>query len=424
MSLDKYEFTKAMTDYMLGFSEGEIATLFRTFDFDHSGLVEYNEFLRVLRGPMNPARKQIVGRAFVIMDKDGNGYIDINDIKGVYSAEKHPEVKSGKKTEQQILQEFLETFELQHSLRSNGAPDHIVTKEEFEEYYNNVSASIDDDQYFNLMMTNAWNLDGARVTKGGWSNKSAATAGGKSAPGQKITASFAGSGALNTSAPKASSSGAPQPKMNYTDSQLLERFRAALKKRGSRGIMGIGRSFKIADDDNSKSLGLDEFKKCINDFRVGLNPTDAERLFHVFDTGRSGSIDYEEFLYGVRGKMNEFRQGFCMRAYAIMDADKNGSLTLSDIKLKYNAKKHPKVISGEMTEDEVLYEFMDTFETHHNDAIGSTQNDHVITTKEWLSYYDNVSMSIDDDAYFEVMMTNAWNLDGAKVTKKGWGGAI
>lgn len=56
MSLDKYEFTKAMTDFMLGFSEGEIATLFRTFDFDHSGLVEYSEFLRVIRGPMNAFR--------------------------------------------------------------------------------------------------------------------------------------------------------------------------------------------------------------------------------------------------------------------------------------------------------------------------------------------------------------------------------
>jgi hypothetical protein len=31
-------------------------------------------------------------------------------------------------------------------------------------------------------------------------------------------------------------------------------------------------------------------------------------------------------------------------------------------------------------------------------------------------------MSIDDDAYFELMMTNAWNLKGQNVTKKGWGG--
>jgi hypothetical protein len=30
-------------------------------------------------------------------------------------------------------------------------------------------------------------------------------------------------------------------------------------------------------------------------------------------------------------------------------------------------------------------------------------------------------MSIDDDRYFDLMMTNAWNLDKSKVTKKGWG---
>lgn len=56
-------------------------------------------------------------------------------------------------------------------MRNNTAPDHIVTKDEFEEYYNNVSASIDRDDYFAVMMNSAWNLDGSRVQKSGWSNK-------------------------------------------------------------------------------------------------------------------------------------------------------------------------------------------------------------------------------------------------------------
>ena len=63
-SLDKYEFTKAMTDYMLGFSEGEIQRLFAYFDFDRSGLIEFDEFIRAIRGPMNNNRKRIVGQAF------------------------------------------------------------------------------------------------------------------------------------------------------------------------------------------------------------------------------------------------------------------------------------------------------------------------------------------------------------------------
>ena len=173
-SLDKLEFTKAMTDYMLGFTEGEIQKLFGYFDFDRSGLIEFDEFIRAIRGPMNPARKKMVAMAFKKLDKDGNGWVDINDVRGVYNAQKHPMVIQGKKTEDQILQEFLETFETAHAMRNNETPNYVVTKEEFEEYYNNISASIDDDNYFQLMMENAWKLtEDSRKGMGtkGWAEK-------------------------------------------------------------------------------------------------------------------------------------------------------------------------------------------------------------------------------------------------------------
>lgn len=38
------------------------------------------------------------------------------------------------------------------------------------EYYNNVSASIDNDQYFELMMINAWKLHGDAPRKPAWTN--------------------------------------------------------------------------------------------------------------------------------------------------------------------------------------------------------------------------------------------------------------
>ena len=106
-----------------------------------------------------------------------------------------------------------------------------------------------------------------------------------------------------------------------------------------------------------------------------------------------------------------------------MDKDKSGKVDINDIRQSYNAKQHPDVKSGKKTEDEILGEFLDTFEDHFCDMKGHEDaRDGVITMDEWLEYYNNVSMSIDDDEYFALMMNNAWNLDGKKVTKKGWDG--
>jgi Ca2+-binding EF-hand superfamily protein len=54
------------------------------------------------------------------------------------------------------------------------------------------------------------------------------------------------------------------------------------------------------DDNRSGDLDLYEFKKAIKDFRVSIVERDVERLFNIFDRNRNGSIDYDEFLRGVR----------------------------------------------------------------------------------------------------------------------------
>ena len=60
---------------------------------------------------MNDKRRNIVTLAFKKFDRDGNGFINIEDLKGLYNASNHPDVKTGKKTEEDILYEFLDTFE-------------------------------------------------------------------------------------------------------------------------------------------------------------------------------------------------------------------------------------------------------------------------------------------------------------------------
>jgi len=205
----------------------------------------------------------------------------------------------------------------------------------------------------------------------------------------------------------------------------LEHIQTKIAARGARGISGIGKKFKIADDNNSKSLDAQEFKKAMSDFRIGLNDKQVIQAFRIFDRDGSGEISYDEFLRTIRGQMNPRRVALAKKAYNIMDSDKSGQLDINDIRQTYNAKQHPDVKSGKKTEDEILGEFLDTFEDHYCDMAGQADaRDGIITMPEWLEYYNNVSMSVDNDEYFEVMMNSTWNLKGDRVTKKGWGGEV
>ena len=45
--------------------------------------------------------------------------------------------------------------------------------------------------------------------------------------------------------------------------------------RGARGIMGLGRLFRIYDDNGSGELDASEAKKAFNELRLGLSERDA-----------------------------------------------------------------------------------------------------------------------------------------------------
>jgi hypothetical protein len=144
--------------------------LFKVFDRDGDGSIDYDEFLRTVVGPMNDKRKQFVIQAFKKLDKNGDGEVTLDEIRGIYNAKNHPDVKSGKKTEDEVLGEFLDTFEDHHANHTGDHKTPGVTFDEFLEYYNNISMSIDDDRYWDLMMTNAWNLNNTSYQKG-WASK-------------------------------------------------------------------------------------------------------------------------------------------------------------------------------------------------------------------------------------------------------------
>ena len=108
---------------------------------------------------MNEYRINLIKKVFSTLDRNNNGQIEIEDIKGMYNASRHPEVVAGKKTEQEILGEWLDNFETFNEYNETGIKNRRVTFDEFINYYNMISMSIEDDRYFEYMVNNCWNLD-------------------------------------------------------------------------------------------------------------------------------------------------------------------------------------------------------------------------------------------------------------------------
>jgi Ca2+-binding EF-hand superfamily protein len=125
------------------------------------------------------------------------------------------------------------------------------------------------------------------------------------------------------------------------------------------------------DDNNSKSLDMDEFTKAMSDYRITSDPEDVAKIFRQFDRDGNGEINYDEFLRSIVGRMNDKRKMIVTLAFKKFDSDSNGSINIEDLKGKYNAKNHPDVKMGKKSEEDVLYEFLDTFEQHYSVSVSN-----------------------------------------------------
>ncbi|XP_027734536.1 calcyphosin-like protein [Empidonax traillii] len=151
-TLNFQEFMRGLQDYAIMLDKEEGQKVFQIFDKDGNGTIDFDELLVTLRPPMSNARKEIIMQAFHKLDKTGDGVITIEDLRDVYNPKHHPKYLNGDWTEDQVFRAFLDNFD------SHYDKDGKVTKEEFMNYYAGVSASIDSDTYFIIMMKSAWKL--------------------------------------------------------------------------------------------------------------------------------------------------------------------------------------------------------------------------------------------------------------------------
>lgn len=127
--------------------------MMKYYDVDGDGQINLEEFLRGLRDALTERREAMVWRAFSLMDRDGSGTIEAKDVAHLYDVSQHREFIEQTKTKEEILDDFLNSFD---GVKGNN--DGIISKDEWYEYYTDLSVSVPSDDYFVQMMESTWNI--------------------------------------------------------------------------------------------------------------------------------------------------------------------------------------------------------------------------------------------------------------------------
>ena len=110
------EFQTVLDNYRVpGMCASDAERLFHVFDTSGDGQISFDEFLTALCGELNPLRKRLVNEAFDKLDANGNGTLELEEVKNNFDASRHPDVIAGTKSAEQARFGFFEMFTSFHN---------------------------------------------------------------------------------------------------------------------------------------------------------------------------------------------------------------------------------------------------------------------------------------------------------------------
>lgn len=194
-----------------------------------------------------------------------------------------------------------------------------------------------------------------------------------------------------------------------TKGDVIREFRSkVLERGGSAGMQSLARIFRLMDTDDNRRLSSEELQQALEHYGLSVSSDELSLLMKCLDKDKTGLLNVTEFLLAIRGDINKRRQQMIDMAYNVLDKNGNGIITIEDIQSAYNVNHDPDVLAGRLPADSALENFLGQFDTIEQDG--------QVTRKEFLEYYRNISASIDNDDYFELMIRNAWHIPGGE----GW----
>ena len=452
-----------------------IKYFFNILDTKNLNKVSSEEILRLIRGNLNEKRKLCLIDKFSKIDIDKKGYCEISLLKSLFNPNYHPEVLKGKKRESEIYNEFI--FTLNTYIKYKGKINQFTYEDFIEFYsgisasfeddnsfidvinavwdfknnsylkkiegnndllngdlnlnVNQSKNSLNNDNNNNFTLDNNFNL----VENNNISNNN------NYLGDNNIIKKFNKRDLLNKYYKNINRT--PNRKYNiltgYLEDEknifinesnnesnrinfpnkindnfyLLNNLRKDLISKGPKSIFVLEKMLTMYDNDKTGKINLENLNKIFDTYKISLSNQEIEKIFNYLNPDNSNLIKYDNLISSITGTLNNKRENLIKKVHNLISINNTSKIPLLNIIKNYIFSRHPKVISGEKSPDEIYEDFNDNLQIfkEYLNSIKNISNDD-LSYDDFIKFYSQISMYINDNVYFDNLINNVWNLDG------------
>ena len=421
--LDIKLFTQICTEFDFGLTKEEIEELFVSFDKDERGMVNYDDFIRVLRGELNENRKNLIQNVFKHLDIDNKGYLTIEELLNIYQPKYSHEFLEEKKSEEESITIFEQSLKGNHKyLNGDDASVKNIDPEEFEDFYESISMMIQNDDTFKDIVLKTWGLikDEPEEEENENEKENEKEEFNENNEEENIDNNDIENNEQEVNEEQEEIKEEKKEKKivdkeiefrkEILNEENIDIFRDKLGARGIITVMNFVSQLRQYDRKGDKELSYSDFAEVIYNTKVIISDDEIKELFSDFCEGdkKNKTINYEIFLNKLIIELNPRRENIVKVAFDKLDVENCGIINLSEIKSFFNSKNCPLVSSGLMSEEEFYNSFIESFQTHHN--LYRSAKIKKVNFNEFNDYYKYLSITINDDYLFEETVKSSWKL--------------
>jgi Ca2+-binding EF-hand superfamily protein len=164
--IDRNDLKEAIVAWGCPFDSRYLDSIIDIIDERRLGLVDWRDFISLLRGPLPDNRQDVIIEVFSAMDQRGDGVVSLEDLARSFQGRDHPIVTQKRRSEADALDQLLTYFKLASTgsgkpstVRGRTVPN-VVTYETFCNYYADLSAAVESDPYFENIVRSNWSSQG------------------------------------------------------------------------------------------------------------------------------------------------------------------------------------------------------------------------------------------------------------------------